>query len=162
MPIFQQNSALRAMLEREFQVPEEIEVLVKNPNTLEIRCAKRKIVVDGEKEISDEEALRLDPANPLIGKGVRITVNHLKQIGTIDPGWWEWLKVQRFPTIGPVLRIKQEGNSIRFLKGFSLLDAIIFEEKSVVFKTAAWLQKRCDWRIEDCLAFLTKFKSTPV
>jgi len=160
-PVFKENPRLRKMLESCLRLPEDIQVKVLGPEKIQVLCSKRRVEIDPTLAVDKEECERVDPNNRLLKTEGPITVDHLTRYGTIDPEWWEWLKVKQYPSFGPKVILKREGDTLRFLKGASLLDAIELREKQIVFR-ALFLEKACDWKIEDFLGFLTKFKSIPV
>jgi len=161
MPIFKENPCLREALEKQFQIAADLRVTVKDADTLQIDCLKQKIEIDLALPVSEEECQQMDPDNPLLQTKKPIIVNDLKQLGSIDSSWWEWLKIKKYPTIGPLIILKREGNALYFKKGVSLLDTIEFKHEGIAFK-AIFLEKTCNWKLEDFLKFLSKFKSIPV
>lgn len=159
MPIFQENPEAFAELESQLYFSPEIIITPIDENTVQINCQKRKIMVDTERAIPDEECRRVDPDNPILESNYRpITVDHLSRIGTIDPEWWEWLKVKDWPAFGPKVVVQCDGNKMKFLKGASLLDSLEFGDGKISFQ-ALFLKKTVDWNLSDFISFMTKFKS---
>ena len=161
MPVFKENPRLREALEKHFQISPEIRVSFKDADTIRIDCAKKRIEIDPSLPVTQEDCRQLDPDNPLLETEKSITVNDLKQFGSIDASWWEWLKVKQYPSIGPRIVLKRKDNTLQFLKGVSLLDALEFKKEGIAFK-ALFLKKTCGWKHEDFLKFLTVFKSVLV
>lgn len=160
MPIFKENPCLRETLEKQFQIAADLRVTIKDADTIQIDCLKQRIEIDLALPVAEEECQQMDPDNPLLQTKKPITVNDLQQLGSIDSSWWEWLKVKKYPTIGPLIILKREGNALHFKKGVSLLDTIEFKHEGIAFK-AIFLEKICNWKFEDFLKFLSKFKSIP-
>jgi len=161
LPVFQESPQLRETLEKQFPVSDQIQVSVQSPDTIVIECPKIKVRIDPSLPLSREECERADPSNPMLKTKERIVVDDLRQYGTIDSGWWEWLKVKNYPAFGPRIVLKKEDNEIQFKKGAPLLDAIEFREDGIAFK-ALFLEKVCAWKAEDFIGFLSKFTSERV